>query len=329
MCLNKISFVLAAFLLFFPFVRAEALFGFTARAAQNEMIEQVSTAYAEGDYKTAEEISREFLVKYPSASKKRLKKVYLFLGGAYKAEGQYDKALLVYNEAVEFLPKDEDVNIALGGIYLIGGLTDNAKEIYRRVLAINKANKDAVLGLARAHYEDGFFSRATMFFKEYEEASAGEELPSSFFYYYAMAQYFSNHSDLALELAFKSLSAEETPDTLMLIAKIYKNSADEKNALKYLNMALDKAPERTDIYLTKALWLAFDKDTAAEGGKMADAVLLKDGRDKLALFIKYLSLARLGASEAQSSVYLKKITDLEGDQLIDKLADKLYKAVSK
>ena len=231
MCLNKISFVLAAFLLFFPFVRAEALFGFTARAAQNEMIEQVSAAYAEGDYKTAEEISREFLVKYPSASKKRLKKVYLFLGGAYKAEGQYDKALLVYNEAVEFLPKDEDVNIALGGIYLIGGLTDNAKEIYRRVLAINKANKDAVLGLARAHYEDGFFSRATMFFKEYEEASAGEELPSSFFYYYAMAQYFSNHSDLALELAFKSLSAEETPDTLMLIAKIYKIPPTKKTLL--------------------------------------------------------------------------------------------------
>ena len=329
MCLNKFSVIIAALLISFPFAKAEALFGFSARAAQNEMIEQVRMAYAEGDYKTVEEISHEFLLKYPSASKKRLKDVYLSLGGAYKAEGQYDKALLVYNEAVEFLPKDEDVNIALGGIYLIGGLTDNAKEIYRKVLVINKANKDALLGLARAHYYDGFFSRATMFFKEYEQASQREDLSASFFYYYAMAQYFSNHSDLALELAFKSLSAEETPDTLLLIAKIYKNSADEKNALKYLNAALEKAPSREDIYLTKALWFAFDKDTAAEGGKMADAVLRKDGRDKLALFIKYLSLLRLGASEAQSSIYLKKITDLEGDQLIDKFADKIYKAGKK
>lgn len=315
--------------LLFPFGRAEALLGFGARAAQKEMIEQVRKSYDEGDYKTVEEISREFLIKYPSASKKRLKDVYLFLGRAYTAEGQYDKALLTYNEAVEFLPKDEDVNIALGDIYLIGGLTDNAKEIYRKVLAANKDCKEAVLGLARAHYEDGFFSRATMFFKEYEESSAAEELSASFFYYYAMAQYFSNNGEAAFELAFKSLSKEETPDTLVLIAKLYKDSSDEENALKYLNAALEKAPSRADIYLTKALWLAFDKGTAAEGGKMADAVLQKDEYDKLALFIKYLSLVRMGASEAESAVYLKRIIDLEGDGLIDNFAGKIYKSYLK
>lgn len=325
MFLNRVLFIaLAALFLLWPFEQSRALFGISARKAQNQMLTQAQEAYDDAQYKRVEELGKEFLLKYPSASKKRLKTMYLLLGDSYKERGQYDKALLTYNEAAEFLPKDEDVNLALGGIYLIGGLTDNAKDIFRKVLEINKENKDALLGMARAYYEEGLFSRANVFFEYYRQAG-GEEISGPFFYYYAMSQYLADNQDEALDLALKALSAEETADTLFLLAKIYRNGDDEENAWLYIDAALDKDPSRYDIYLTKALWLSFgtlEQNKQAE--KMADFILKKNSRDKLALFIKYLSLRKRGGDSAKAREYLRTIMSMEGDQLMDKMAAKLY-----
>lgn len=326
MCLNKTFFILILFFILFPFSQAEAIFGISSRAAQKEIISQIEEAYAEKDYNTVEELSKEFLLKYPSASKKRLKTVYLLLGKSYKAEGQYDKAMLTYNEAVEFLPKDEEVNLALGEIYLIGELSDNAKSIFRKVLENNKDSKDALLGMAYAYYADGFFSRASDYFKQYEDY--GGESNALFLYFYAMSQYLSNHSALALQTALRSLELEEKTDTLLLIAKIYKYSDNDTNAFEYINAAIKSAPERKDLYLTKALWLAFEPKTALEGGKMADTLLADHPKDKLALFIKAISLIRLGKKKEASAI-LKEINFTESHQFIDKMADKIYQNYTK
>lgn len=321
---KKLFFILSALLISSPLIRGNALLGIGARKAQNQMISQTRAAYNEAQYSKVEEIGKEFLLKYPSASKKRLKEVYLLLGNSYKEQGQYDKALLTYNEAAEFLPKDEDINIALGDVYLIGGLTDNAKDIYRSVLKINKANKSALLGMAKAYYEEGLFSRAASFFKNYEDISGEDGVGPYFLYYYAMAQYLSNNQEEALSLALRALSYEDTADNLFLLAKIYRSSDDRETALVYIDAALDKDPSRDDIYLTKALWLSFEPSGARQAESMADSVLKRDGRDKLALFVKYLSMKKQGKSAAAARAYLLKIMDLEGDQFIDKLAAKLY-----
>lgn len=326
MFLNRGFFIaLAALFLLWPFAQGNALFGISARNAQNQMLREAEDAYDNAEYKRVEELGKEFLLKYPSASKKRLKRMYLLLGDSYKERGQYDKALLTYNEAAEFLSKDEDINLALGGIYLIGGLTDNAKDIFRKVLEINKENKEALLGMARAYYEEGLFSRANVFFEYYGQAGGGKETAGPFYYYYAMSQYLADNQDAALDLALKALSAEETADTLLLLAKIYRNADDEENAWRYIDAALEKDPARYDIYLTKALWLSFGTlEQTKQAEKMADIILEKDSRDKLALFIKYMSLRKRGGDSARAGEYLKTIMSTEGDQFMDKLAAKLY-----
>lgn len=311
--------------MFFPFVRADAFLGIGTNKAQKNIIAKLEGSYKAGDYDGVEELGREFLIKYPSARKKRLKKVYLLLGQAYIGEGQKDKAMLIYNEAAEFLPKDTEILLTLGDIYLEGGLTDNAKNIYNKVLKIDENNKAAFLGLAKAYFQEGFFSKASSYFKKYEDCGARE--PDDFLYYYAMSEYLSNNNDTALQIAFRSLILKPDADGYMLIAKIYKNKGDWDNALDYLNKALEKDPSRKDIYMIKMLWLAFNPQTCEEGLKMSQEILKQDKQDKLALFAGYIALLRQGNyKKAQEN--LAKITALEGDGFIERIAQKVYNRIN-
>lgn len=302
-------------------VRAQALFGIKTNKIQNDIITRLESSYSQKNYNDVEELGREFLIKYPSASAKKLKKVYMLLGRSYEAEKQYDKAMLVYNEAAEFLPKDTDVHLALADIYLNGGLTENAKTVYDKVLKFDKDNKAAILGLAKSYYEEGFFSRACTYFKQYNDSGAQE--PADFLYYYAMAEYLSNHNDTALKIAYSSLIKKNDADGYLLLAKIYKNKKDWENSLKYLDKALEKEPSRKDIYLTKTLWLAFNVKTYAQGLKMAEDFLKQYPSDKLALFAKYIALFRAGETKkAQEQLML--INSFEDDSFIERLSLKLY-----
>lgn len=320
MYLSKRAILLSVFLLL-PFVKADALFGIETNKAQKNIIARLEENVSAGDYDAAEELGREFLIKYPSASKKRLKQVYMLLGEAYLAEGQPDKAMLIYNEAAEFLPKDTDMLLSLGDIYLEGNLTDNAKSIYGKVLKLDKDNKLALLGLAKAYFEEGFFSKASFYFKQYEDSGAKE--PKDFLYYYAVSEYLSNNNDGALQIAFRSLIFKPDADGYLLIAKIYKNKKDLDNAVNYLDKALEKDSSRKDIYMIKMLWLAFNTKTCAEGLKMAEEILKQDSKDKLALFAKYIALFKQGSFE-KANRQLEKITAQEGDGFIDRIAQKIY-----
>ena len=79
------------------------------------MLSDAKSAYAKGDYHSTVYITQEFLLK--NSGRRGAKEAYIMLGNAYKAMGQYDKAMLKYTEAIEFYPKDEDLTLALADIY--------------------------------------------------------------------------------------------------------------------------------------------------------------------------------------------------------------------
>ncbi len=92
-----------------------------------------------------------------------------------------------------------------------------------------------------------------------------------------------------------------------------------------IDTALKQNPEDEVVFLTRALWLARDKNTAAEGLAAANEYLARVPQDSLAMFAKYFAQDNLGdVSAAQKT--LKAITETEGDGFINKLALKIYKA---
>ena len=309
------------FIILFSFACPAQAFFFKESRQQKKMLADASAAYELGDYRTAVEITQEFLLK--NAGKHNAKDAYVMLGNSYKAMGQYDKALLKYNEAIEFYPKDADLMQALGDVYFIGGLTEKAIEVYKKTLELNPKTSAAKIGLAESYLSEGFFDRAAKYFEEYIAQTKSTD--PQVYYDYALSRFHANDYDGALALTQKSLSLKADANTTFLLAKIYKARGDKQNAFLAIDTALKQNPEDDVVFLTRALWLARDKNTAAEGLAAANEYLDKNPQDSLAMFAKYFAQDNLGdVSAAQKT--LKAITETEGDGFINKLALKIYKA---
>lgn len=316
MCLNKTLI----FIILFSFACPAQAFFFKESRQQKQMLADARAAYEQGDYRAAVDITQEFLLK--NAGKHNAKDAYVMLGNSYKAMGQYDKALLKYNEAIEFYPKDADLMLALGDVYFIGGLTEKAIEIYKKTLLLDPKAAAAKIGLARSYLSEGFFDRAAKYFEDYimQTQSADPKV----YYDYALSRFYANDYDGALSLTQKSLALKTDAGTTFLLAKIYKARGDKQKAAAAIDEALRQNPADEVVFLTRALWLARDKNTAKEGLAAANAYLAKVHNDNLALFAKYLAEYNLNDSSAAQKT-LKAITETEGDGFIYKLALKIYK----
>lgn len=303
----------------FAFASPAQAFFFKESREQKQMLADARAAYQQGDYRSTVDITQEFLLK--NAGKHNAKEAYAMLGSSYKAMGQYDKALLKYNEAIEFYPKDSDLTLALGDVYFIGGLTEKAIEIYKKTLELNPNAAAAKIGLARSYLSEGFFDRAGKYFEDYINQTGSTD--PNVYYDYALSRFHANDYEGALTLAQKSLSLKADANTTFLLAKIYKARGDKQKALLAIDTALEQNPGDEVVLLTRALWLARDKNTAKEGLAAANAYLTVFPSDRLALFIKYMALENIG-DIAAARKNLKAIAQGEGDGFINKLALKIY-----
>ncbi|MDR0952829.1 MAG: tetratricopeptide repeat protein [Elusimicrobiota bacterium] len=319
MCLNK-TILLFLLLTFLPTAQAYSFLGLGGRAEQKATIAAVREASSKGDYDTVIELSEEFFTRNINAPKRRLKRIYLLLGNAYKNRGDYDKALLTYSEAREFYPKDIDLNLALADIYVVGELTDKAVEVYKNILKLDKDNNPAKLGLARAYLSEGLSIRASDLFEEYINNKG--ETNGLVYYDYALSKFMANDYNKALSLAQEAASFGETADIIFLIAKIYKAQGEEKKAFDTIKLASQMDKTRNDILLLRGLWLAYDEDYQAEALEIANNYLKDKPQSQLANFIKFLANKRAG-DNTEASKNLKAITSSEGNGFTKQVALKL------
>jgi len=300
-------------------VNCNALFGLGSAREQNKMLEDARHAYESGDYGLAIDIMDDFLLK--DAPKNRLKEAYSLIGNSYKMQGAYDKALLKYSEAIEFFPNDIELNLALGDIYYYGGLSEKAVHIYQKVLSLDAKNQPARLALARAYLADGLFTRASRYFKAYLEETSTQD--AAIYYDYALSFFMANDYDNAFQYAFMADDLQPTARTKLLIAKIYKAKGEDKKAFETIKEAGSREDAGDDIHLTRALWLAYDGGQK-ESMEIADYYLKKDPSNRLALFIKYFALYRLGR-EKEGFKYLQIIAAQDSNGFIENIARKILK----
>ncbi len=303
-------------------LEGNAIFGIQARREQKELLAKARAAYDAGRYTEAINTANELLLK--DAPKRRIRRAYLVLGRSYDAMGDYEKALLTYNEAMEFYPKDLDISLGLADIYYKGGLTDKAIEVYNTALALHPENMDARLGLARSYYKEGFFTRSSKYYKEYIDELKPQD--PQIYKEYALSQYAANHYDNALKLIMQAKEmqgAKESYDTDMVIAKIYRAKGDNAAAMKAMEEAYRHAPDNKEVALTYAMWLADEGKTAA-AIKIANGFLQHKSSIRLALFVKFMAYYEdKNYDEAHKMV--QQLADMEGEGFIDRLAQKLAK----
>jgi hypothetical protein len=111
---------------------------------------------------------------------------------------------------------------------------------------------------------------------------------------------------------------------MFLIAKIYKAGGRNDEAYEKIKETCGLYSRRDDIYLTMALWLAFDERYTEEGAAHARAYLKKNPSNRLALFIKSFSDYNRGDKKGAYE-NLKTIADGAGNGFIEKTARSLLK----
>ena len=315
MYLNK-TFIFISFLLMA--LNANAIFGLKGRQEQKEQIAKARKAFAEENYPETIRLMKDFTIK--DAPKRRIKRAYFLIADSYIAMEEYDKAMLTLSEALEFYPKDIDLRLTLAGVYYICDLNSRAIEEYEQVLKQDDDNPKAILGLAQAMLKEGFYNKACEYFKKYIEQTNSQA--ANIYYNYAKSNYMANNFEPALELALISFRQNENPDTKLLIAKIYKSQGKLEKALLTIRDAWLMDINREDIYLTYALWTAYEPVHAIQGLEMAQDYLKNHPHNRLALFIKYIAYTRLGKKQ-QATATLKEISALQEKGFIDALANKL------
>ena len=79
---------------------------------------------------------------------------------------------------------------------------------------------------------------------------------------------------------------------------------------------------RQDIYLTYALWLAYEKDYSRQALEMVQKYLKKHPGNRLALFIKYVAYTRINDKQ-KATESLKQIKAQKGQGFIEDVASKI------
>ena len=321
MSLNKIL-ALFLILLFLP-LQSKAIFSLTKRFDQKQKITAAREAYAKGNYKEAINIGQNFLAENQEAPKRRFRRIYVVLGNAYAALKDYDHALLIYNEALEVLPKDTELNLALANLYYKTELYDKAIEFYNKVLSLDNDNSSALLGLGRAYLQIGFLSKSRQYFEDYLNQTGQKD--NSVYYDYALANLRSNNHEVALKYANKAKGIDENnPDVYFLISKIYITLHDREKANENISKALQLSNNREDILLTSLLWRAYNQDTAKEALEEIKSYQKQNPNSQLAIFIEGVSFLTQGKKQKALSVF-KKITEQNEDSFIKEVATQILK----
>ena len=321
MFLNKF-FTLTCFLCIA--LNANAIFGLKTRSEQKEQIAKARAEFAKGNYNETIKLMKDFTLK--DAPKRRIKRAYVLIAESYIAMQEYDKAMLTLTEALEFYPKDQDLRLNLADVYYLCDLNAKAIEEYQKVLKQDKNNSKATLGLAQAMLKEGFYSKACDYFKKY--VSLTDTQDPQVYYNYATSHYLANNFTPAMELALMSFEQKPSPDTKLLIAKIYKGQGKLEKALQAIRDAWLLDINREDIYLNYALWVAYTQKYSVQGLEMAQDYLKKNPQNRLALFIEYVAYIRL-KEHAKAQEVLKEISALKEKGFIDTLAQKILENTSK
>lgn len=321
MSLNKIL-ALLLILIFLP-LQGKAFFNLTKRFDQKQKITAAREAYAKGNYQEAINIGQKFLSENQEAPKRRFRRIYVVLGNAYAALNDYDHALLIYNEALEVLPKDTELNLALANLYYKTELYDKAIEFYNKVLSLDDDNSNALLGLGRAYLQIGFLSKSRQYFENYLNQTGQKD--NSVYYDYALANLRSNNHEIALEYANKAKEIDENnPDIYFLISKIYITLHEKEKANENISKALQLSNNREDILLTSLLWKAYNQNTAKEALRGIKDYQKQNSNSQLAIFIEGVSLLTQGKKQKALTVF-KKIAEQNEDSFIKEVATKILK----
>ncbi len=274
--------------------------------------------YEKGDYQQAITELSQYIYKTQNI-KRREARAYRLLGKSYEQLGQLDKALEVYQEALEFHQKNIPLLLAAASLYQRTKLTDRSIEMYDRVLEQEPDNQEALAGQADNYIDMGFYSKAHEYYDRL--FALNPQTPAIHRARYAYA--FLRQRDYPNAFIHITMAKTEEPENTrywLLSAYAYKGLGKLDDALADLDIAIWLAPQQTELRAIKSMWLYQQKNNKASLQE-ARALLAEEPTNELALFMVYLNLKDSNPKQARQA--LQKIKDFNTDSFAHRVAEKL------
>lgn len=242
------------------------------------------------------------------------------LGLSYEQLNQPDKALETYQEALEFHQKDIPLLLAAADLYHRTELTDQSIALYNRALNLDAQNQQALAGLAENYIDMGFYSKSREYYDEFFRLNPQAPSINRARYAYAFLKQ-GNYRDAFINITMAKTEEPGNADYWLLSARAYKGLGLAQDALADLDIALQLAPERTELRAIKSMWLYQQGDFDASLA-LAQDLLQTDPDNELALFMTYMNFNRRGQTR-QAAQALQSIQALDKDSFARRVAEKL------
>lgn len=225
----------------------------------NEMLSEAKNAFIDGNYKVAEPMLNQMLLK-----NSKNPEIYQMLATIYYDKGQFNKAIKTFKRALEIDPTYTDASVGLSIILNDVGRYDEGKRVFEEAQSLLERKS----GKMDPYIEEKI-------------ASKHEEIADMYFQYKRFNE--------ALEQLFKAqkLSTRKAEIT-MRIAECFVKLGDADKAIKDLKALIREYPQFIPARLKLGI-IYYNLNNLAEATEQWENILLRDPEHPEAL--KYLKMA--------------------------------------
>lgn len=207
---------------------------------------QASFLLAQLELQTGDTDSAIDLLKQQIARQPTLVQPKLLLAHAYSVKGNFNGALDIYTQLEKSFPQNSEIPVLAGAIYAQQKNEATARQEFNRALQMDPNNADAQLGLAQLDFADQQFPAAQQRIQGVIAKNPQQVGPQMILAKIFLAEGQTNKAEIAL------LKAAESPDgspAYMMLAQLYFDVGQNKDALDMLNMELGENPKDTSALM--------------------------------------------------------------------------------
>ncbi len=219
----------------------------------SDMFLKANSAQMEGDYQTANLIYSHLVTLVPKDN--FVKKKYAV---SLIRTGDLDQSEKLLEEVFkDSKGKDSQIGLILAGVYSSLGKSVKSKNVYKKLLSINKKNEDACVFLGKAYALENKFKKAVSTLKTCEKRMKGKGIFS-----YYIGKMYVDKGNLKLAQRYFKRSAKLEPgfsQSTMALGIIYEEKKQNKQAIKTYKKYLKKYPN-DNLILNRVVQLLFSTE---------------------------------------------------------------------
>ncbi len=235
----------------------------------NQKIDEAFRSIEQGNYDKAILVADEAVKLNP----KELK-TYGYRGNAYSYKGEYDKAINDYNMALTINPNNEELYNNRGYLYFKIGEIDRAINDYNMALMINPKTAEAYYNRGNACYKKGEIDRAI---NDYNMALTINPKNAEVYYNRGVAYHNKGDIDRAINDYNMALTINpKNADAYYNRGVAYDNKGDTNRAINDYNIALTINPKMGEVYSNRAIIFHHKKDYSKAIKDYTHAIQLDD-----------------------------------------------------